>query len=221
MQLRRQVQAILFMALFFLLLTSFLIFRYVILKSFKELEEKKARVDINRVIEALNREATYLDLAIHDWASWDATYEYIADHNEKYELTSFGSDIFSTTDFYLIYYIDAAGKVVWSGVSNVHDSKTPEQFPKGLWPKDHILNMVSKNKESASGIMVLDNETAIIVSAAQILTTDLQGPPRGTVIMGRLLDENRLKKLGNQIKVNLMAWCIKSSKHSFAASPGC
>jgi len=65
-----------------------LIQHFVILPSFVELERQAARTDMDRVDHALDRELVLLQATTTDWGNWDATYQYLQDHNPKFIRTN-------------------------------------------------------------------------------------------------------------------------------------
>src|SRR5262245_56091493 len=46
--------------------------------SFAELEREEAKKDLDRTVDALQREIQHLDARCSDWAAWDDTYRFVA-----------------------------------------------------------------------------------------------------------------------------------------------
>ena len=59
--------------------------------------------DLERCLEALNREVKYLSLFCADWAAWDDTYEFVAEPNQKYIEANLVIDTFTGNNISLIY----------------------------------------------------------------------------------------------------------------------
>jgi len=51
--------------------------RRVVYPSFERLEQELAIADVQRCIDALDREVYHLDLLARDWSAWDDTWEFV------------------------------------------------------------------------------------------------------------------------------------------------
>ena len=58
--------------------------RLFILPSFQTLEREELLKNMDRVVQAIEREAQHLTVSAADWATWDDTYQYVQDRNDAY-----------------------------------------------------------------------------------------------------------------------------------------
>ncbi len=183
--------------------------QYIILPSFTSLEREEAIKDIERVTEALWREIHHLDLLVHDWGAWDNTYDFIEDKNSDYINSNLLLETFLDSNLDLIYYIDRTGKVIWG---DIYDLKTEEhiemdEFPKEIWPETHPLLQHNTIDHTISGV-ILTTRGPMLIASRPIIKSDDTGPIRGTIMMGRMFNDELITNLNEQTRASLHVWPI-------------
>ncbi|MBF0271048.1 MAG: response regulator [Magnetococcales bacterium] len=184
---------------------SGLVQRYVIYPSFERLDESEARENGHRSEQAIRRELHHLGLMAQDWAFWDDTYRFIADHNPEYVASNLGPDIIVNVHVDLLFYYDHDEQVVWGHIIDNNDKKIHP------WPDfpvnrpGHPLRDYPRLLEGNQGILLTDRGP-LLVAAFPILTSERKGPTRGSLVMGRFLDEDLLKTLREQTDVFFQVW---------------
>jgi sensor domain CHASE-containing protein len=225
---------VLLTVLFVLTLSTLLdlgILHLVVLRSFVTLERTAAQRDLARCAQAITREIKHLDTLAQDWAAWDDTYTYVQDHNRDYEAANLLWETFVSARLNLLYIVDSAGQVVWG---RSYDLETQEElhlrdFPDGTWPATHPLLVVRPAQATPAAADAAETtpgapspgqplagplvtEHGILLTVARpILTSVEEGPARGTLIMGRFLDQNALATLRKQVNVEFVAWSIPAA----------
>jgi signal transduction histidine kinase/DNA-binding response OmpR family regulator len=103
----------------------------------------------------------------------------------------------------LLYICDMEGTVVWG---EAHDEESGESFNPA--PFDHdALELASFGLETESNFGLVDTERGtFLIGGQQILTSEGTGPPRGVLIMGRMLDEDLLAEIADQVHVPFAVW---------------
>jgi PAS domain S-box-containing protein len=193
---------------------NFVIQRFIIFPSFLSLEREEAIRNVKRSVEAIQGEIRHLDLLCQDWAVWDDTYEFIKSRSDKYiesnlVLTSFTGDRINT-----IYFVDTKGKIIWG---ENHDLKTGKnihlpEFPEDSFPANHpLISYKSENKPLAdikvTGVYMTENGP-MLISSRPILTSNIEGPVRGSLIFGRFHNDEIIKTLVDQTQVNFQIFPI-------------
>ncbi len=172
--------------------------RLILLNGFIKLEDKMVRQDVERVLNVIADELTGLDQVAHDWASWDDTYSFIIDHNEAYLKSNLLLKTFQDLDLNLMVFIDSGGKVI---LNKAYDPGKIAIFPLvSLNPslvKDSPLLKVTETS-SVTGILMLPEGLMLLASRA-ILTSEGQGPTRGTLIIGRFLNEAAITRISKVV----------------------
>jgi diguanylate cyclase (GGDEF)-like protein len=187
-----------------LLAGLFLISRTIVLGGFAHLEEEDVRENVTRFQEALSEEVTQIDRTAGDWAPWDDTYTFIEDGNQEYIDSNLIDDTLVNLDVNLMLFVHSSGRPVFSKAvdleqgSSVPISASVEQE---LVANDFLLSHKDTDS-SISGIMLLP-EGPLLVASQPILTSDGQGPIRGTLIMGRYLDAAKLQELAARTQLSV------------------
>jgi len=187
--------------------------RFIIFPSFLALEREEAITDVKRSVEALQREINFLDFLVWDWAAWDETYEFIETRSEAYIKANLVLETFADDDLNVLCFIDTSGKVIWGETRDRQTEIThlPE-FPRNALPANHpLLAYKAENKPLAevkiAGIYKT-RKGPMLISSRPILTSQSEGPIRGSVIIGKYITDKIIKKLVKQTQVDFQIFRI-------------
>ena len=84
------------------------------LNSAAHLEQRDLQQNLTRVTTALSGELADLDRMVGDWAGWDDTYAFIADHNAAYIDTNLIDATLLKDQINAILFVNTTGQVVYS-----------------------------------------------------------------------------------------------------------
>ena len=173
--------------------------QWFILPSFLAAERDEAREHVTRCLHAIDRELHHLDALCYDWAAWDDTFEYVVEPSAEYEKANLALPTFTDNEINLLFILDAQGRVVWG---KVYDLETKEpapmaQFPEKHWATTHPLLKHESKGSAIVGVIVTDRG-AMMIASRPILTTQSEGPIRGTLVMGRLITDNVVGNIEKQ-----------------------
>ncbi len=208
MKLRYKTGLIIFILFALITISEFLIQRFIVFPAFISLEEKEADNNMNRVVEALNNEISHLDNLCNDWATWNDSYDYIDTRSDDYINSNLPDWIFHETGLNLIYIIDQAGQVAWGKIyDNINQKEIfIDEIPTDYFPENYpLINICDSNFKLSDQKLtgVFNTEMGPLLFATEIiLTGEAKGPARGYMVMGMLINENTIKKLVDQTKVN-------------------
>lgn len=180
-----------------------LVLELIVTPSFAELERANAERNANRVLDAIAGNLRFLDASARDWATWDATYEYIKSRAPEFAEENLTLESFRGININLMYLLDIGGEMVWG---NVYDLDTGTALPlTSFWSARHggeyeALTQAA-HKGSASGLIMTEHAPMLVV-ARPILRTDGSGPSVGTMVFGRFLDDRALESLRRQVHVD-------------------
>jgi len=179
--------------------------RAVLLRSFNRLEEDFARDNIERASSALTNEINTLDRTASEYGAWDQTYAFVHDHNVRYIRSEFPSSTFQQLKISFVAIFDEHGKLLFSkGFDLKHSGEVP--LPAGLDERlkpNSFLITHTILEGRVSGILMLP-DGPVMVDSRPILTSEALGPIAGTIVMGRLLDDSEVTRLGTMIRVPLV-----------------
>lgn len=175
----------------------------VIRPGFESLERQDALRDLHRCQAAIQREVDALDVLCRDWASWDDSYKFAQDRNAAYIKADVNEDTYSTAELNLLLIYDVSGRLLAGGAYDLEEEETIAlpKFPATM-PTDHHLLAHRSTGGATRGIM-LTGRGPMLIASRPILTSKLTGPPMGTILMGRFLDESRAGKLRKQARVDM------------------
>ncbi|MGI9505060.1 MAG: CHASE4 domain-containing protein [Geminicoccaceae bacterium] len=185
---------------------NFFVVRETVYPSFAELEKQKAEENVGRVIQSIDNEIKHLGLFTSDWAAWDDTYEFIVDQNEDYAESNLVWSSFASGNLNLIHFYDRQGRLVW-GESYDLETEEPldlDTFPEHLTPDHPFLAHVTPESKLAG--VVLTSVGPMLLASQPIITSEELGPIRGSLLMGRLLNEEMLSTLRAQVAVDFRIW---------------
>ena len=136
-----------------------------------------------------------LERATSDYAVWDETCTFVADHNEGYIRENLIDEAFARNRFGFMVFLDAKGSPVFSTGYDLQAScRMPA--PTGLLSNPAPGTPLLRNgaDKPLSGILVIP-EGSFLISSCPILTSAFAGPSRGTLLIGRPLDTPALALL--------------------------
>jgi len=215
MSLRSKVGLILLFVFLLYGVIDFGIQRFIIIPGFQSLENEEAIKNSNRTVQAIEREIHHLDSLCHDWAAWDDTYDFIESLSREYIEANLIISTFTINSVNIIYFCDTSGKVIWGEIHDLETEKVIQlsDFPNDVLPNTHpLIDFNIDNKPlsdlSISGIC-LTSKGPMLVASRPILHSNNEGPIRGTVIMGRFLNEPIVEALVSQTEVDFQVYPIQ------------
>jgi len=183
-------------------LVGHLVQRHVVYAQFLELERQKAIQDAQRCREAVLREMEHLVTYTADWAFWDETWRFMADRNPAYIEANITTDAMVSGRFNLLRILDRDRSVVIALDCDFRQKRplTIPEVPRDRFPEHHPL--LSQRGLEDGIVDVLDTACGpLLLGSCRVLTTSHEGPDRGWLVLGRLLDEATLEQLRAQTKV--------------------
>ena len=192
-------------ALLFLLCSGGLIVE----RGFLDLEENYSRSSVERVVHSIEAAADEVGRLAADWANWDDTYAYIEDRNEDYEASNLIPSTFDHLNVQVMLYLDSSRDLVWGGSYDRDQEPLPidsELFSR-LSSDSESFERFFAPDDSFSGIILLD-QGPLLLAGSSIVRSDGSGPSRGTLFMGRLLDQDEIAVLAEPLQVELSAFRV-------------
>jgi len=200
MALRKRILGITGLIVIALILSLYFISHTIVLNSFSELEEQHVEQNVERARSAIQDDISDIDTMTYDWAAWDDTYTFIENKNEEYIKSNLVDETFTGSRLNLILYIDREGSIVYGkmyDLVNRMEVPIPESLKKMVKNPFFQHNRVDS---SLKGIIILP-EGPMLIASRPILTSDEKGPIRGSILMGRYLDDAEVEHLSEATHV--------------------
>jgi signal transduction histidine kinase len=202
--LRTKTLILLILTILGLLTALYIPLRLIVLGSFLDLEAQTTRTEVERAGNALQTAITKLDDSTTGYATWDNTYAFVQDHDERYLDVDLADPSFPAEDINLALIVDNAGQVVAAKAYDLAQQRNVPVVPFFLQPSVTQGNLFKHTTldSSMTGFVMLP-EGPMLVASRPILTSDKQGPIRGTLLMGRFLDASLIEQLAEATHLNL------------------
>ena len=176
----------------------------ILLPGFADLERQAAQKDMDRVANALQRELDLLSVTARDWGNWADTYAFMQNHDQAYVAANLGDNAVTSLRVNVLAFIAPDGRYVWSIARELQTPKLIDidLLSGGVLPERHPWRAAVRQGRKASGLLRTDRG-AMIAVLSPVLDGTEQGLPRGMVLLGRLLTDEELRRLGDQAQVGL------------------
>lgn len=203
MSLRAKTLIILALTLTALLVTLYAAGTRIVLGSFKRLEQQQIRDNTRRVVNALDGDLQNLLTLTTDWAAWDDTYAFVDSVDPAYITSNLVDSTFADHGLNLLLVVNTAGEMVYG---RAFDTRAQQQtdLPSGLYPYlGHGTALYAPMRESnqpRAGLLLLP-EGLVHMASHPILTSEVEGPVRGVLMMGRFLDERYLRTVAERTRL--------------------
>jgi len=205
MTLRGKILAIILVTLAGLILILFGVSQQILLHSYVRLEEQDTSRNVQRALNALSDDVSRLETVVGDWAPWDDTYTFIDDLNAQYKESNLLDTTFNNLELNLIMFLDSSGQVVFAKAFELEDQQelpVPQGLQEHLSPNSPIAYHSDIDSTTSGVLLLLDGP--MLVASHPILTSEHDGPIKGTLIFGRFLDSVEVEELAEMTRLSLV-----------------
>ncbi len=181
--------------------------RAVLLGSFVRLEEDLSRRHVERVLNAVRDEVEKLYITARDYACWDDSYRFLrgGGRDRAFIDVNFVDTTFVQNRLSLLLLSDTAGRVVYAkGFDRMTGVERPPPPPDGLrFPVDAPYAARGRGTHGEAAGLVSTPDGPMLVAAHPVLTSSRGGPPAGTLVMGRSLDADEVRRLAEALRLDV------------------
>lgn len=163
---------------------------YVLGRSFETLERHYAQSNLARAKEAVDSRVEAIAVKLSDWANWDDTYKFVEDLNDAYKEANLNAGSIANLKIDFMLYYDPAGKLLEARLLADEESLRPDvpaAFARLLQDSGGMAGL-DKDGDARAGLLNLEGTTALFC-AKPILTSEGEGPSRGVLVFGDLVDD--------------------------------
>lgn len=161
---------------------------------------------------ALQSELDYLEGSVLDWGPWDDTYQFLSHNNDYYIENNLIDETFINLNLNFMVFLDKDGEIFYSKAFDLiegQEDSVNERLLSELRNNPRII-LLGDESAACSGIVLLEDQIVLLASTS-ILTSNLQGPSQGTLVMGRFLDEAFIRQLSELLKQRITIHRIDQS----------
>ncbi|AFY83082.1 response regulator [Oscillatoria acuminata] len=188
----------------------------ILLGDFKDLEQKVVHQDAIRGLQSLQQTLNELKSIARYHAEWDDTYSFITPGDPNYVNSNFGNETFVQLKLNLLLILDEQRRPVFSKAFDFQE-KVEIPMPEVIQDLASAYQQQVEKKftetghhnHPLSGIVLLPQGPALI-AAQSILTSQGEGPYRGTLWVGRFLNEAEIDRLAELTQLSLNVYPISA-----------
>ncbi|HUK38295.1 MAG TPA: CHASE4 domain-containing protein [Methanomicrobiales archaeon] len=205
MDLRRKLLIIVGVTLVCTLVAFYAITHGIVLGAFVSLEEKNTQQNMNRFMNLLSEDLSSLDTLVRAWAPRDDTYTFLRDGNLQYIEKNFGPETFTSGRLNFMVFLNTTGGISYAKAFDLASGQEEPLPPEvaDLVTGNRVLRAFAQNNDSLSGFLLLP-EGPVMVASAPITTKNYDGVSRGTLVVGRFLDESEIRRIGQLTNQSVM-----------------
>ncbi|QNB48079.1 diguanylate cyclase [Thermanaerosceptrum fracticalcis] len=210
MTLRKKTLILIAFFLIGLLLFVYFTSQFVLYNGYLELEERILKRNVDRGLNALQREIMTLNVTVGDWAFWDDSYQFVQNLSTEYINSNLTDPTFITNKLSLMMFINNSDEIVFSkgfDLINKKETDIPESSREMVRKKLFHFELSDKNM-SKSGLISVP-EGLFLVASRPILTSNYDGPSKGALVMARKFDDTELSILSDITQLTLTLKPIK------------
>jgi PAS domain S-box-containing protein len=178
----------------------------ILLRSLKHAEEQNTRQMVKGVLNVFAQTGDDFSSSFLDWSAWDDTYKFVQNPNQAYIESNLVPESLYNLRINLVLYINNSGQIVFGtgfDLKNRKKTPIPAALKEHLALNDRLLERPNSHR-ILSGIILVP-EGPMLISSQPILPTNGKGSIRGTLIFGRYVDDETIKKLAriNRLPVTM------------------
>src|SRR3989338_3787703 len=177
-------------------LAACVVLKMTVLNAFLKAGEEVTLRSTRQALKVFDQNAMEFGERFAGESSSDDAYQFVADGSRAFIDSNLNDKTVQSMKLHLIVFVDLEGKIVFStgfdplGRKEILD----EALLKKHFSTGSLLMRTLTEQKNLAGILILPRGP-MIISSRPILNSRNEGPPRGTLIDGRYLDENQVKRL--------------------------
>lgn len=194
-------------------LIGYAVQRLVLLPPFVQLDEESANENTLRAGQALERELELLISSSRDWANRTDAYQFMSDANQTYREANLNVGTLEGLKLNLLALYTPEGRRIWG---KEYDFDMDQELALGELSADHLPRahplLGDPYQEDTVAGLLQTQAGVFLVASRPILASDGQGPNRGRVVIGRLLNKAALERLGAEARVQLQVELLSKAQ---------
>jgi two-component system NtrC family sensor kinase len=204
MNIRTKIISLLALLFAVLIVLEIAVQKQILMPSFAELERDDAKTSMKRIDYALDMTLDSLQLSAVDWGDWADVFHFVQKPLPEFVAVNMTAVALKQLQVNVVLIVDLQGNVV---VAEARDLTTGDALPldfaaQRVLPADFPWRRNLLDGTSVRGLMRTDRGI-MMVAAAPVLDGSGRGPSLGMVVMGRLLNDQQVRRLGAQAQANL------------------
>ena len=169
----------------------------VLLNRFQAIENQRVDRNIKRISAIFEDRFLQMDAIMRNWSTWDDTYFFLQNHNQKYIDVNLTQASFGSTGIDEALFIDKNGALITSFLSQNLNHEYEKDFPHGIYSHfatGSALLKTDKQLGYAKGV-IKTNEGVLLYIAQDVLQSNGLGQPDGSLVTCKYIDQKMLNSV--------------------------
>ena len=204
MTLRRKTLLAVALTLLALLAMLYALTSSVLLSGFARVEEQGTRQVVKGVLNVQSQTVAQFNERFADWSAWDDLYAFVQDGNAAFVKSNLTAGSLQTLNIQFIALVRRDGKIIFATGYDPglrRKRPIPPELRNCLARGNSLLDHRDINS-SRAGILLVAGRP-MMLCARPIVTSERQGPIRGTLLVGRTLDVAQVEQLSRVTPLRL------------------
>ncbi len=188
---------------------------------FGALETKDMDTLVQRAVNGLETVRRTVEATSRDWAFWDDSYQFVQDGNQSFIDNNLSAASFKNLRANFLMFLDDQGQPrhghYFDLVAESATSEDAEVTATLATTPALQLHAATELQSHVSGYVVTASGKPLVAAGAAILTSQNQGPIRGTLLMGRYLDTAAVERLAEELRLSLRLHPYNAMRTRFPA----
>lgn len=212
-----RLQILMIVLIAFLILVSAFSYtsRLLIFGNARIIEEKNIKRDVERLLSELDLQIDIIKTTAGDWAPWDDTYEFIQYIGNDYILNNLNNETFANLNVEMMLFVDNDNQLVFGkmiDLDTVSEVAMSDSLMKNILKSNSLF--IHRHETDGHAGILSDPRGLMLVSSEPIVTSQQMGPIRGTLIVGRWLNQKLLDQIKQRIQLDINFYQIKEDSLS-------
>jgi two-component sensor histidine kinase/sensor domain CHASE-containing protein len=179
--------------------------------SYAALERRYIERDARRVAGAVSREAAGLGRTVEDYSAWTDMYRFVQHPSSEFAKTTFTEDSAENVRINFVIAENSEGRIVYRQAFGTPAPGGAMLDDLTRWVEQHPdLVRITDRNGTAEGVVSLS--TGLVILAARPVLDDLRSlPAGGTLIMGRVFDNEAVSQVGTQLVVRVKVYPLNGA----------
>ncbi|WP_320172024.1 CHASE4 domain-containing protein [Maridesulfovibrio sp.] len=168
-------------------------------RSSGKIEKVLMEENLTRASYAISAHVQALENSCRDWAWWDDSYEFMEHRSQKYIESNLTDDVMINLNLDLLVFFDRGGRIYVEKSSDEAAAQL-ECFEKDGCNGRKLINQCTDLGKSG---LIRVGHKIMMVSVQKVLNSNIEGPSRGTMLMGRFFGDAAISRLGDELLLKL------------------
>lgn len=178
---------------------------------FQDIENKKVKENIERLVDTYKFDLNNLGTKLSDWSSWDDTYKFIEDRNKAFVDSNLVYETLTALQIHYMIFLNNAGDIVASRSAQTRagEDEIPPDLRALIKPGSSVVT--HNSPDSVKTGLLMTSAGGVMFASRPIVTSAGKGPIRGTLIFGKFLDETEVNNLSGIVHLPVKMMVISAT----------